>query len=65
MKIICNCGNETEFNTIDEDTGEPTSYTEGEGQYCRIDISKFKFWQMHDVVGVVCEKCDKDLWLFT
>ena len=22
MKIVCNCGNEAEFNTIDEDTDE-------------------------------------------
>lgn len=65
MKIVCDCGNETEFNTINEGTGKPNSYTEGEGQYATVDISKFNFWQMHDVVGVVCIKCKKDIWLFT
>lgn len=65
MKIVCECGNEAEFNTKDEDTGEQNSYTEDEGQYATVDISKFRFWQQHDVVGVVCEKCEKDIWLFT
>ncbi|MDF2879585.1 MAG: hypothetical protein K0R54_142 [Clostridiaceae bacterium] len=63
MKLICDCGNETIFNTIDIDTGEETSITEGEGQY--VTVENFRFWQMHDVVGVVCEKCEKALWLFT
>lgn len=65
MKLVCECGNVAEFNTIDEDTGEQTSYTEGEGQYVTVDISKFNFWQKHDVVGIVCENCEKDIWLFT
>lgn len=63
MKIICNCGNEAEFNTIDKDTGKQTSITEGEGQYATVE--RFDFWQQHDVVGVVCEKCGKAIWLFT
>lgn len=65
MKIVCDCGNEAEFNTIDEDTGEETERTECEGQYATIEISKFRFWESHDVVGIVCEKCEKDIWLFT
>ncbi|GIP63342.1 hypothetical protein J32TS6_18970 [Virgibacillus pantothenticus] len=64
MKIICNCGNEMKFNNIDEDTGEENFYTEGKGQYVTTDFS-FIFWQTHDVVGIVCRKCDKDIWLFT
>lgn len=63
MKIICDCGNETIFNEINEDTGEKNNYTEGEGLYVTID--GFRFWEQHDVVGIVCEKCDKDVWLFT
>lgn len=64
MKIVCDCGNETEFNTIDKDTGEQTDLTEDEGQYATVDISKFRFWQTHNVVGAVCEKCEKSIWLF-
>lgn len=65
MKIICDCGNEMIFNNIDEDTGEENDYTEDEGQYVTVDHSKYSFWQQHDVVGIVCKKCDKDIWLFT
>lgn len=63
MKLICDCGNEQEFNTIDEETGEQTTCTEDEGQYAR--IKSFTFWQCHDVVGIVCDKCEKAIWLFT
>lgn len=65
MKIVCDCGNEAEFNTVNEDTKEQNAYTEDEGQYATVDIAKFNFWQAHDVVGVVCKKCEKDIWLFT
>jgi len=63
MKIICDCGNEEIFNTISKDTGEENSITEDEGQYSTID--NFRFWETHDVVGIVCEKCGKAIWLFT
>lgn len=36
MKIICDCGNEEEFNTIDEETGKQTRITDDEGQYATI-----------------------------
>ena len=65
MKLVCDCGNEVEFNTVYEDTGEQTSTTEDEGQYATIDSSKFNLWEQHDVVGIVCEKCDKAIWIFT
>lgn len=65
MKITCKCGNEAELITKNEDTGEPNAYTEGEGQYTTVDGNKFRFWQQHDVVGIVCEACQKDIWLFT
>lgn len=51
MKLICDCGNVQEFNTIDEETGEQTSYREDEGQYASIE--SFTLWQTHDVVGIV------------
>ena len=63
MKIICDCGNEEEFNTIDEETGEQTRSIENEGQYAKIET--FRLWEVHDQVGIVCEKCGKSIWLFT
>ena len=63
MKLICDCGNEEEFNTIDEETGEEEMFIEDEGQYARID--NFRFWEQHDQVGIVCEKCGKSIWMFT
>lgn len=64
MKIICDCGNEMEFNTIDEDTGEQTEVDEDEGQYATTNYNKFRFWQTHDVVGMTCRKCNKAIWVF-
>lgn len=64
MKITCDCGNEVTFNTINEDTGEESTISEDEGQYATTD-GRFRFWSAHDVVGMVCEECDKALWLFT
>ena len=64
MKLICDCGNEMEFNTIDEETGEQTSSTDGEGQYARTQPSKFFIWEAHDQVGFVCQKCYKAIWIF-
>ena len=64
MKIVCDCGNELIFNEIDKDTGEKNHYTEDEGIYVTAD-GDFRFWQMHDIVEIVCEKCNKDIWLFT
>lgn len=63
MKIICDCGNKEEFNTVDREIGEQTSITEDEGQYAAID--NFRFWEANDQVGIVCEKCGKSIWLFT
>ena len=65
MKIVCDCGNEAEFKTVNEDTGKQNPYTEDEGQYTTVDMSRFIFWQEHDVVGIACKKCDKGIWLFT
>jgi len=64
MKLTCDCGNEIIFNESDKETGEKNDYTEDEGRYGTTE-GDFRFWQMHDVVGIVCEKCDKDIWLFT
>ena len=64
IKLICDCGNEIEFDTIDEETGLETRVTDGEGQYATFDYEKFNLWQMHDVVGIVCQKCEKSIWCF-
>ena len=65
MKIVCDCGNEMTFNTIDKETGEEAENIQDECQYATIDSSKFGFWSGHDVVGMYCEKCNKGIWLFT
>lgn len=57
MKIMCDCGNIEEFNTIDEETGEQTPVREDEGQYATIE--KFDFWETHDQVGIVCKNAVK------
>lgn len=63
MKLICECGNEDIFNTIDDESGEQTRVTDEEGQYAT--INKFTFWETHDVVGITCDKCGKAIWVFT
>lgn len=63
MKIICDCGNEEEFSTIDSDTGMETGIDAEEGQYAT--IRKFTFWERHDQVGIECDKCKKAIWMFT
>ncbi|HHV41849.1 MAG TPA: hypothetical protein GXX72_03250 [Clostridiaceae bacterium] len=57
IKIICDCGNEMDFivDGIDE---------EDKGEYVKINHSKFRFWEIHDEIGVVCEKCLKSIWFF-
>lgn len=62
MKIICDCGNEDIFNTIDEDTGEETDITEDEGQYAT--IKEFSFWSRYYSMGLTCNKCGKSMWIF-
>ena len=64
IKLICNCGNEMEFNTIDKKTGEQNSVAEDEGQYATTDDSRFMLWESHDVIGIVCGKCGKAVWTF-
>ena len=67
MKIICDCGNECLFDTIDEETGLETEFEdndEGYGQYAR-KVGRFDFWSGHDIAGFVCNECQKALWIFT
>lgn len=65
MKIVCECGNEATFNTKDDETGKENPVYEDEGQFARLQPRTFRFWEMHDQVGIVCEKCDKGVNFFT
>ena len=60
MKIICDCGEITKL--IDGENG--SSYTEGEGWYKVIEGS-MEFYGGHDQVFFVCNKCGKEIWIFT
>lgn len=64
MKIVCECGTESVFNTKDKVTGEERESDE-DGQYATVNKSKFGFWQEHDKVGFFCKSCNKAIWLFT
>lgn len=64
MKLVCECGNEAVFNTKDEE-GKENRVDESEGQYATLKPDTFRFWEAHDQVGIVCEQCNKAIWLFT
>jgi len=65
MKILCDCGNEAVFCTKNEETGEENRVDELEGQYATLKPDTFRFWEAHDQVGIVCENCNRSIWLFT
>jgi len=59
MKIICECGNEV--NLIEQNNNEDRDM----GLYVvPNDYGKIDFWEQHDVVGMVCRKCEKAIWMF-
>lgn len=59
MKIICDCG--TVIDLIeDEDDG----YESDNGTYATTSSRDIRFWEEHDVVGIVCESCKKAVWMF-
>jgi hypothetical protein len=58
MKLICDCGNEEEFNTIDKETENP------KGQ-C-VSIKGFGIVTIdHYETRIQCSKCGKAIWMFT
>ena len=61
MKIVCDCGNED--NLIIPKDREDHSITE-EGLYVVKDKDTFDFWERHDMVGIVCNKCKRAIWMF-
>lgn len=60
MKIICDCGAISEF--IDGDDG--ASYADGEGWY-KVLNGNINLYGAHDQVFAKCEKCQKEIWIFT
>ena len=58
MKIVCDCGNEQEFNTIDKDTGQLKGQcaTIKGFDICTID---------HYETRIQCSKCKKAIWMCT
>lgn len=68
MKLICDCGNEMKFDSIDPETNEnydlQTDYGNGDEQFVSKDYSKFDFWAEHDNAGITCQLCKKDIWFF-
>lgn len=62
MKLVCDCGYKESFCEINEDTKEKNDYTEGEGLFTTIE--DFTIWKMDYTVGIVCNKCGKDIWVF-
>lgn len=60
MKIVCDCGEVTEF--VDGEDG--TSYTEYEGWYKTTEGS-MTINEQHDQVFFRCEKCGNEFWIFT
>lgn len=61
MKIICECGNESVLSK----TEDSIVFDDERGNYVTLKPDTFRFWEAHDEVGIVCEKCDKSIWLFT
>lgn len=68
MKLICDCGNEMEFNEIDPETNEKydleSEYGDGEEQYADKDYNKFDIWAGHEVLMISCQQCGKAIWTF-
>jgi len=52
------------MNLIQPNDNEERDVTD-EGMYViPDDYDKFDFWEKHDVVGIVCRKCEKSIWMF-
>jgi len=58
MKIICDCGAETELIKGDN------SFESDNGIYVTENKRDISLWEEHDVVGIVCNKCKESVWLF-
>jgi len=59
MKIICDCG-----AVIDLIEDEDDGYESDNGIYATPSSRDIRFWEEHDVVGIVCERCKKAVWTF-
>lgn len=61
MKLVCECGNEMEFNTVNKETGEE-HHSDDRGQFSTTDFEKFSHWAEHDIAGFTCSCCGKSVW---
>jgi hypothetical protein len=60
MRIVCDCGEETDF--IDGECGP--SYTDGEGWY-KVTDGVMELCGNHNQVFLHCQNCGKEIWIFT
>lgn len=64
-KIVCKCGNEMEFMTTNDISGEG-EYIKGgsEGEYIKVVTNEFDFYKEHEQVWAICKKCKNDICMF-
>ena len=59
MKVICDCG--AVIDLIEDADDECESEY---GTYVKEISGDIRFWEEHDVVGIVGERCKKAVWTF-
>ena len=59
MKVICDCG--AVIDLIEDVDDECESEY---GTYVTESSGDIRFWEEHDIVGIVCERCKKAVWTF-
>jgi len=60
MKITCDCGNKSEF----VENNDEELFDEEWGIYVDVEGRKFSFGEEHDRVGIKCNGCGKEIWMF-
>ena len=61
MKIICDCGEISEFIIQPNETKD---YNEEDGLYALL-TGKINIIAEHDQAWIVCNKCNNRIWIFT
>ena len=62
MKLICDCGEESEFVIHPLEEGEEID--EENGSYARL-TGKIDIIAEHEHAWVICNKCNNKMWIFT
>lgn len=62
MKLICDCGNECEFNTKDKD-GNENKVIEVYGQFATIEGMNIGIDSCEQLVSITCERCGKSIFI--